>query len=223
MELAALYEDQDLAVIEKPAGIVVDRNGTNTATTIQDLAEERWPQLRRSTLPRPGIVHRLDKETSGLLLIALNDQSHEKLSQLFKDREITKKYTALVEGIITEPIEIDLPIGRNAKNRKKFSVETSGKEATTQLIPRESFDSGFSLIDVNLLTGRTHQIRVHLSHIGHPVAGDRTYGGRKKLTGLDRPFLHASELEFILPVTQEQTTLTSQLPPDLDKVLQSLK
>jgi 23S rRNA pseudouridine1911/1915/1917 synthase len=220
--LNVLFEDSDLAVIDKPAGIIVDRNGTNTEVTIQDLAEARWPRLKESQLPRSGIVHRLDKETSGLLLLALNDESHDKLSQLFKNREITKIYSALVEGNISENLEIELPIGRSNKNRKKMSVESSGKAATTRLSPRTHFDSGFTLVEIELLTGRTHQIRVHLSHIGHPVAGDRTYGGRKKLDGLDRPFLHASKLSFGHPRTGKRVQFVSELPASLQSILKTL-
>ena len=184
---------------------------------------------------RPGIVHRLDRGTSGLMVIAKHDAAHEELSRQFRDREVEKEYIALVWGEVMAGRRIDAAIGRDAGNRKKMSSAPArvrrSREAVTRIVRAEHFGRVLTLASVAILTGRTHQIRVHLSAIGHPVVGDPLYGGVHRrvpgdiraVTHLDRPFLHAARLAFTHPGDGRRMTFTSELPGDLQRVLDEVR
>ena len=174
---------------------------------------------------RPGIIHRLDKDTSGLLIVAKNDKSHLELSRALKNREIKRRYLALVHGHMKENLgKIDMPIARSFKNRKKMAVRVSGREAVTHFKVEERYD-GFDLLEVSLETGRTHQIRVHLSSLGHPVVGDDVYGPKneRKRHDIERYFLHAFELTFNHPATGKEMYFLSPLTVELIGFLDNLK
>jgi 23S rRNA pseudouridine1911/1915/1917 synthase len=296
-EFKVLYEDQDVLVLDKPAGIVVNRAETNKQPSIQDwLATQLpiwataqtkadWEELIPTDFSsqygtpeaifqdRLGIAHRLDKDTSGALLIAKNPGTLIQLLQQFRDRQIQKKYLCLVHGDFPVPTgEISAPLGRARGDRTKFAVQADGRIALTKyqvkrhfvgmagliepakiglgvhdpkmvefearflLLPpsarkllrsnRATYDQGFSLVECEPKTGRTHQIRVHMTHIHHPIVGDGTYVGKKraKLDSLwcQRQFLHAAELSFIQPRTKEKINILAQLPADLKLVLSRL-
>jgi 23S rRNA pseudouridine1911/1915/1917 synthase len=180
---------------------------------------------------RPGIVHRLDRGTSGLMVVAKHDRAHEALAEQFRDREIEKEYTALVWGVVQAGRRIDEPIGRDPANRKKMSARARrSREAVTRIIRAEPAGRGLTLARIAIHTGRTHQIRVHLSAIGHPIVGDALYGGvHRRVPGnlravahLERPFLHASRLAFTHPADGRRVEFTSALPEDLQRVLEEL-
>lgn len=212
--LEILYEDEDLAVVVKPRGMVVHPAAGHPDGTLVNALLARLDSLGGiGGELRPGIVHRLDKETSGLMLVAKNDETQEALSRMLKDREIEKHYRALAEGRFKEPEgEIDAPIDRNKKDRKKMAVDPEGRPALTRWkVLAEG--TACTLLDVHILTGRTHQIRVHLKNIGHPVCGDELYGfGR----GVSVPclMLHAYSLDFEHPRTKEKMSFTAELPED---------
>ncbi len=218
--LEILYEDDDLAVVVKPRGMVVHPAAGHPDGTLVNALLARLDSLGGiGGELRPGIVHRLDKETSGLMLVAKNDETQEALSRMLKDREIEKHYRALAEGKFKEPEgEIDAPIDRSKKDRKKMAVDPDGRPALTRWkVLAEG--NGCTLLDVHILTGRTHQIRVHLKSIGHPVCGDELYGYEK---GVKVPclMLHAYSLAFAHPKTKEKMKFTAELPDDF---LQGLK
>ena len=212
--LEILYEDEDLAVVVKPRGMVAHPAAGHPDGTLVNALLARLDSLGGiGGELRPGIVHRLDKETSGLMLVAKNDETQEALSRMLKDREIEKHYRALAEGKFKEPEgEIDAPIDRSKKDRKKMAVDPEGRPALTRWkVLAEG--TGCTLLDVHILTGRTHQIRVHLKSIGHPVCGDELYGYEK---GVKVPclMLHAYSLAFLHPRTKEQMRFTAELPED---------
>lgn len=223
-----LYEDEDLAVIAKPPGIVVHPAcGNETGTLVHGLL------LRCSSLSgisgeqRPGIVHRLDKGTSGVMVVAKNDRSHQALSAQFKERRVEKIYRALVEGrMAAESGRIDLPIGRHPVQRKKMAVlPVGGREAATNWRVLEELP-GASYLEIRLETGRTHQIRVHLDHLGHPVVGDTLYGPKKQhVLGVEvaRQCLHAYQLSFFHPVSGERLTFRAPVWPDMEEILNCLR
>ena len=218
-----IYEDQHFFVLNKPAGLVVDHSVSSRAKTLQD-----WLAVKNQTkVFRDGIVHRLDKETSGLLLAAKTTAMVKKLQQLFKNRRIKKRYLALVHGEV-RPVkgEIRAPISRSSFNRQKFGVFPGGRESVTQYRVVENFKEGYCLLELRPLTGRTHQIRVHLKHLGHPIVGDAKYGGRKTVRTdrgwCPRQFLHASYLGFDHPVSGQSVEFESPLPNDLKKALAAL-
>jgi len=221
MPLAVVYEDDDIMVIDKPAGLTVHPAPGHPSHTLVNAILAHCPGLVASDESvRPGIVHRLDKDTSGLMVIAKNDFAREHLVRQFKSRTVTKGYVVLVKGRLSpEQGIIDAPIGRNHHRRQRMAVVEAGKEATTRYQVRRYLGS-YTLVEVTPLTGRTHQIRVHLSAIGHPVIGDRTYGARSPY--LDRQFVHACRLGFRLPSTGEYQEFTSDLPVDLRHVLEHL-
>lgn len=227
IELDIKYEDGDIIVLSKPAGLVVHpAAGHRSGTLVNALLSHTKGLSGIGGEDRPGIVHRLDKDTSGLMLVAKTDAAHSGLSDQLRNRTIGKTYTALVRGgLKTDSGAIDEPIGRHPKDRKKMAVEPKrGREAKTtwRVIDRYK---GYTLVEVSLMTGRTHQIRVHLSHIGHPLAGDPVYGRGDKADsalGLDRQFLHASGLRFIHPVTGEKMSFSDELPKDLKDALERL-
>ena len=219
--LEILYEDSDLAVVIKPRGMVVHPAAGHPDGTLVNALLANLDSLGGiGGELRPGIVHRLDKETSGLMLVAKNDETQEALSRMLKDREIEKHYRALAEGKFKEPEgEIDAPIDRSKKDRKKMAVDPEGRPALTRWkVLAEGH--GCTLLDVHILTGRTHQIRVHLKSVGHPVCGDELYGNQR---GVKVPclMLHAYSLSFEHPRTKEKMTFHAPLPDDFIKGLKS--
>jgi len=230
INLKIIYEDKYLLAISKKPGMLTHPVPGFKKDTLVNALLYHYDKL--SNLPgkdRAGIVHRLDKDTSGLLIIAKDDNTHRLLSDKFKEREIKKTYAALVWGNFSEKNgEIILPIGRSRLDRKKMSVSIDkGREAVTKFEVVEQFKDA-ALLDIHPETGRTHQIRVHLSYIGHPIMGDETYGTSqsKKISaelGLERQFLHAKRLEFTHPITGEKLVLEDKLPVDLSRCLKILR
>ena len=225
------FEDEDLAVIEKPAGLVVHPgSGTSNGTIVHGLLFHFQNLSDVGGESRPGIVHRLDKKTSGLLIVAKNNVAHARLSKAFHDREVQKIYLALVHGKpARETGTIELPVGRHRTVRTKMAADKQhGRSAHTEYRVIEHF-RGFSLLEVKIKTGRTHQIRVHFSAIGHPVVGDDVYGERtykefvKKFGELNRYFLHAAALRFTHPATGAAMEFHSALPSELQKLLKSIE
>jgi 23S rRNA pseudouridine1911/1915/1917 synthase len=215
-ERLIVHLDEDLAVIEKPAGLVVHSAPSHKGETLVDLLQGIAGGGEGG---RPGIVHRLDKDTSGLMLVARNEEAHRELARMVKAREVLREYTALVEGRLgSRSGTIDAPLGRHRRRRTKRAVKGAGsKEARTQFEVIEALRAD-TLVHARLDTGRTHQIRVHFAAIGHPVAGDPEYGSRGR-HGLKRQFLHASRLGFNHPRTGEAMEFTSGLPEDLHAAL----
>jgi 23S rRNA pseudouridine1911/1915/1917 synthase len=220
--LAIVYEDDDLIVLDKPAGLVVHPAPGHPTGTLVNALLHHAPDINVGGSNRPGIVHRLDKDTSGLMVIAKSDRARTSLVAQWASREVRKGYLALVVGLV-EPDEgtIDAPIGRDPSNRQRMAVGHKGRSAITHFTVRRRF-ARQTLLDLDLETGRTHQLRVHLAFIGHPIVGDPVYGRR---TGdepvLDRQFLHAARLAFRLP-TGEPVAFESPLPTDLRAVLDAL-
>ena len=209
-----VYEDDDLLVVDKPAGLVVHPSPGHTAHTLVNALLARCPGLASfGDAMRPGIVHRLDRDTSGLMIIAKNSSTQQYLINQFKARSVSKGYLVLVKGKLT-PSQgiIDAPIGRDPSNRKRMAVVAGGRQARTRYKVKE-YLGDYTLLDVTTETGRTHQIRVHLSAIGYPVVGDHVYGVRSAY--VNRQFVHAYWLSFRLPVDEEYREFTCELPPDL--------
>lgn len=247
MSPKVIFEDDSLLVLEKPPGLVVDNSETQSSGTLEDFLAQNGNNLERH-----GIVHRLDKDTSGIILVAKTPEVLENLQGQFKARTVHKQYLALVHGHIMESGRVEGGIGRNPKNREKFSVVLDGKEAVTEYEPvdrlqvsedklqeifpdynkiqmrkleRQQYGK-FTMLRCKPKTGRTHQIRVHLKYIGHPIVADETYVGRK-MYRLDhrwcpRQFLHAAKIEFQHPVGGEWLIFESTLPEDLEKALRNL-
>lgn len=215
-----VYEDDDLILVNKPAGMTTHPAPGHPNHTLLNAILCHFPNLPQvDDRLRPGIVHRLDKDTSGLLLIAKNRHALADLSQQFKDRSVTKVYLVLVKGRLKpESGAIEAPIGRDPANRKKMAIVSSGREAHTEYRVIK-YLNGYTLLEVTLKTGRTHQIRVHLAAIGFPVVGDSTYG--VKSPHLKRQFVHAHKLKFALPSSGEYREFTTELPDDLKKALNS--
>ena len=198
-----IYEDNDVIVVNKPKGMVVHpANGNPDGTLVNAILAMCKDSLSGiGGEIRPGIVHRLDKDTSGLLIVAKNDEAHIKMSKQIQDRQVTKKYIALVKGVISEnEATIDLPIGRSTKDRKKMAVDAKGKNAITHFKVLKRYNN-YTLLELKIDTGRTHQIRVHMSYIGHPVVGDSVYSNGKNEFGVEGQMLHARYLEFKHPIT----------------------
>ena len=219
--LAVIYEDQDVMVIDKPAGLTVHPAPGHPSHTLVNAILAHCPGLTMSNdVMRPGIVHRLDKDTSGLIVIAKNDFAREYLAAQFKSRTVTKRYLVLVKGRLSpEQGIIEAPIGRDPHRRRRMAVMESGKQATTQYQVRKYLDN-HTLLEISPVTGRTHQIRIHLSAIGCPVVGDLTYG--VKSAHLHRQFVHAYRLGFRLASTKQYQEFTSPLPADLKQALEYL-
>jgi 23S rRNA pseudouridine1911/1915/1917 synthase len=221
--LDILYEDNDLLVIDKPAGLTVHPAPGHPEHTLVNAVLSHFPELADSggERQRPGIVHRLDKDTSGLVVVAKNRDSLANLSEQFKSRSVEKIYLTLVKGHLKpETGLIEANLGRDKGNRKRMAVTENGKEARTRYRVIKYFKDGFTLLEITLETGRTHQIRVHLAAIGFPVAGDITYGVRSPF--LDRQFLHAHRIGFYLPSTGEHVSFQSELPEDLKRALEQI-
>jgi 23S rRNA pseudouridine1911/1915/1917 synthase len=221
--LQVRYEDEHLLVVAKPAGLVVHpAAGHPTGTLVNALLGRDDPRLSATGGSlRPGIVHRLDKDTSGLLLVAKDDLAHAALARDLAARRIERRYLALVQGHLEPDGTVDAPIGRHPRDRKRMAVVPDGRRAVTHWHLLERL-AAVDLLEVRLQTGRTHQIRVHLSSVGHPVVGDRTYGADPRLAqrlGLDRPFLHAWRLAFPHPVSGERVEIQEQPPPELQAAL----
>jgi 23S rRNA pseudouridine1911/1915/1917 synthase len=219
--LAIIYEDEDILVIDKPAGLTVHPAPGHPSHTLVNAILAHCPGLAMSNeLMRPGIVHRLDKDTSGLIVIAKNDFAQEYLAAQFKNRTVTKGYLVLVKGRLSpEQGIIEAPIGRDTHSRRRMAILEAGKEATTQYQVLKYLNN-YTLVEVTPLTGRTHQIRIHLSAIGCPVVGDPLYG--IKSAHLNRQFIHAYRLGFHLPSTKQYQEFTSPLPTELEQALEHL-
>ena len=224
--LDIVYEDNDLLVINKPQGMVVHpAPGNYDGTLVNALMEHCKDSLSGiGGVMRPGIVHRIDKDTSGLLLVAKNDAAHLFLSEQLKDRSLSREYAALVNGNIKQDtLTLDYPIGRSPSDRKKMCVTVkNSREAVTHVTVRERFGR-YTLVTCKLQTGRTHQIRVHMAHIGHSVVGDKTYGIKKEAFRLEGQLLHAQKIEFIHPATREKMHFTAPLPDYFVKILDKLR
>lgn len=213
-----VYIDNDILVLNKAAGVVCTKEGRNNNDTLEDWLLEKFGDNK---LPRQGIVHRLDKGTSGLLVVTRTVESRNMMLEIFKKRSIKKTYLALIGGDLSGDGEIKVPIARSKYVFGKFAVSEEGKEAEThfKVIKKYKYlDRIYSLVEINLKTGRTHQIRVHFSYLGWPLVGDFTYGG-KELLDLKRPFLQASKLEFEHPIGGEKLSFESKLATDLQQVL----
>ena len=220
-----VYEDTDIIVVNKPKGMVVHpANGNPDGTlvnAVMAICKDSLSGIGGEI--RPGIVHRLDKDTSGLLIVAKNDKAHINMSNQIKNREVKKIYIALVRGLVSEDeATINMPIGRSTKDRKKMAIRKDGKEAVTHFKVLKRY-SKYTLLEIKIDTGRTHQIRVHMSEIGHPVVGDMVYSNGKNEFGVEGQMLHAKSLDFKHPVTGEKMHLEAELPPYFKDVLEKLE
>ena len=224
--LDVIYEDPNLLVVNKPPGMVVHPSAGHESGTMVHAVLAHAPDLRGvGEVRRPGVVHRLDKDTSGLILFAKDDATHQWLQRQFKDRLGKKTYLALVDGHPPTPTgRVEAAIGRDEKNRKRMMVvpDTRGREATTLYLTLESFE-GHALLEVHPRTGRTHQIRVHLAFLGCPVTGDRVYGRRRPSLPIRRQMLHASQLEITLPGESNASVFFAPLPEDFEHALSYLR
>lgn len=223
LPLEIVYQDEDVAVVNKPQGIVVHPSAGHTSGTLVNALMYHIKDLSGiNGVLRPGIVHRIDKDTSGLLMIAKNDQAHLALADELKDKKSLRKYWAIVHGNLpNDRGVIEAPIGRSEKDRKKQAVTAKGKPALTRFQVLERFGD-YTLVELHLETGRTHQIRVHMAYIGHPVAGDEVYGPRKTLKGHGQ-FLHARTLGFTHPRTGEVLEFTAEAPAIFLETLEKLR
>ena len=221
--LDIINEDADVAVGNKPQGIVVHPSAGHTSGTLVNALMYHVKDLSSiNGVVRPGIVHRIDKDTSGLLMIAKNDKAHNALAAELKDKKSLRKYVAIVHGNLpNDRGVIEAPIGRSDKDRKKQAVTAKGKPAVTRFPVLERFGN-YTLVELQLETGRTHQIRVHMAYIGHPVAGDTLYGPRKTLKGHGQ-FLHAKTLGFTHPTTGELVEFTAEEPAIFKESLEKLR
>lgn len=233
-DITIIFEDSDILVLNKPSGITVNKADTTTGeVTVQDFLESKFnfknpENVESDFYKRAGIVHRIDKETSGLLIAAKNEESFQNLQAQFKERRVEKKYIALVHGHVSSDTgEINVPVGRLPWNRKRFGVLAGGKEAVTFYQVINKFSKPFTLLELTPKTGRTHQIRVHLKYFNHPIFGDEFYAGRKTARDdrklLQRFFLHAKKISFFHPKTNIKTDFESPLSEELENVLKAIK
>ena len=223
--LDVLYEDNDIIVINKPKGMVVHpANGNLDGTlvnAIMAICKDSLSGIGGEI--RPGIVHRLDKDTSGVIIVAKNDKSHINLSEQIKNHEVEKTYIALVRGFVKEnEATINMPIGRSTKDRKKMAVRKDGKNAVTHFKVLERFGN-YTLLEVKIETGRTHQIRVHLTEIGYPIIGDTVYSNGKNEWGIEGQCLHAKSLKFKHPLTNKEMFIVAPLPEYFDRIIEELR
>ncbi len=219
-----VYEDKDIIVVNKPKGMVVHpANGNPDGTLVNAILAMCKDSLSGiGGEIRPGIVHRLDKDTSGLLIIAKNDEAHVKMSKQIQDRLVTKKYIALVKGVVKDDeATIDMPIARSKVDRKKMAVDKDGKQAVTHFKVIKRYKR-YTLLEIKIDTGRTHQIRVHMAKIGYPVVGDMVYSNGRNEFGVEGQMLHAKSLEFSHPITGKKMHLEAPLPEYFTKVLEEL-
>ncbi len=226
--LDIVYEDDDIIIVNKPKGMVVHpANGNYTGTMVNSLMNSHKDNLSSiNGVIRPGIVHRIDKDTSGILVVAKNDNAHKKLSEQFKVHSIKRKYIALVKGIIKEDkLTIDRPIGRSIKDRKKMAVtEKNSRRAITHIsVLKRFYSSNVTLIEAELETGRTHQIRVHMAYLHHPLVGDEVYGKKDSKFKVNGQMLHAKYLGFIHPTSGKFVEFDSPLPEYFSSILMSLE
>lgn len=223
--LDIIYEDNDIIVVNKPKGLVVHPgNGNPDGTLVNAIMK-----ICHSSLSgiggeiRPGIIHRLDKDTSGVIIVAKNDLAHINISNQIKNREVKKTYIALVRGIVKEnEATINMPIGRSKTDRKKMAVSKDGKEAITHFKVLQRYEEGYTLLEIRIDTGRTHQIRVHMSEIGYPVVGDYVYSNGKNPFGVYGQCLHAAKIELRHPTTNQEMHLDAPLPKYLNKIIEEL-
>jgi 23S rRNA pseudouridine1911/1915/1917 synthase len=238
MDIQIIYEDSDMVAINKPAGVIVNRADTVKVETIQDWAEklyfasinhEEIQETEKEFYSRAGIVHRIDKETTGILLLAKNNNAFLELQRQFKEREIKKTYVAIVHGkLVPEDGEINAPVGRLPWNRERFGVVPGGKEALTAYHTVKTFSVDqevLTLVELYPHTGRTHQIRVHMKYINHPLLGDYLYAGRKTSRDdrlwAERVMLHAQDLTCFQPSTHETLAIHAPMPDDMNTVLKN--
>ncbi len=222
LPLSVLYEDPDLAVVDKPPGIAVHPGAGRPAGTLVNALLARLGRLSEVDPARPGIVHRLDKDTSGLLVVARTEEAHRALAAQIAQRSAQRWYLALLRGSVPwQERTVTAPIGRHPVRRQQMTVRPEGRHATTHFRVLERLGN-YTLVECRLVTGRTHQVRVHARFLGHPLAGDPVYGRRGEL-GLSRQFLHAWRLVFTHPRTGAALEFTSPLPPDLQEVLEALR
>ena len=232
IDIDVVYEDDDVLVINKPVGMVVHPGAGNQTGTLVNALLYHYPQQHH--LPRAGLVHRIDKDTSGLLLIGKTKPAQMALMEQLKDKSVYRHYQCVVAGDAASLLRhrrIDAPIGRHRNQRTKMTVMTAGREAVTHLLNVTPLNDNYCLLDVGLETGRTHQIRVHLSHVTYPLVGDRVYGGRRQLraglteaqrqaiTNFPRQALHAYTLGFVHPTTGEDIEVTTPLPEDMQQLI----
>ncbi len=231
LPLDILFDDRDLVVVNKPAGMVVHPAAGNPSGTLVNALLHHLKDLSGiGGEVRPGIVHRLDKGTSGVMVIAKNDEAHQELARQFHDREVEKEYVALAWGLVQQRKRINAAIGRDPKNRIKMSTRAGRARSAVTRVTWSRDLRGVTLLRVAIATGRTHQIRVHLSAIGHPIVGDALYGGVRRrvphplraVTKLTRPFLHAERLAFTHPRTKERMEFSAPLPGDLVTIVSEL-
>ncbi len=220
--IEVIYEDDDIIVVNKPKGLVVHpANGNPDGTlvnAIMAICKESLSGIGGEI--RPGIVHRLDKDTTGVIIIAKNDKAHINISKQIKDRQTKKIYIALVRGVVSEnEATINMPIGRSTKDRKKMAVRKDGKEAITHFKVLKRYPK-YTLLEIKIDTGRTHQIRVHMAEIGHPVVGDTVYSNGKNDFGIDSQMLHAKSLDFTHPTTGKRMHLEAELPKYFKDILE---
>lgn len=221
-----LYEDNDILVVNKPKGMVVHPGNGNIDGTlvnaIMAICKDSLSGIGGEI--RPGIVHRLDKDTSGAIIIAKNDTAHIKLSEMLKNHEIEKTYIAIVRGIVKEnEATINMPIARSNNDRKKMAVMKNGKQAITHFkVLKRSVQNDCTLLEIKIETGRTHQIRVHLSYIGHPIIGDEVYSNGKNKWGVKGQCLHAKSLKFRHPITDKEMNIQAELPDYFKKIIDEL-
>ena len=223
--IEVLYEDNDIIVVNKPKGMVVHpANGNPDGTlvnAIMSICKDSLSGIGGEI--RPGIVHRLDKDTSGALIVAKNDKSHIKMSEQIKNHEVEKTYIALVKGFVKEnEATINMPIGRSLKDRKKMAVRKEGKNAVTHFKVIERFPN-YTLLEVKIETGRTHQIRVHLSEIGYPIVGDEVYSNGKNEWNIHGQCLHAKSLKFKHPITGKEMYIEAPIPDYLQNIIKELE
>jgi 23S rRNA pseudouridine1911/1915/1917 synthase len=232
LPLRVVFEDPDVVVLDKPAGMVVHpAAGHSSGTLVNALLHHVKDLSGIGGELRPGIVHRLDRGTSGLMVVAKNDQAHQELARQFSDREVEKEYVALVWGVVQAGRRIDATIGRDPKDRQKMSTRARRARSAVTRVTWARHYRGVSLLKVAIATGRTHQIRVHLSAIGHPIVGDPVYGGvhrrvpanLRAVTHLERPFLHSARLSFTHPRDGRRVDFDSPLPPDLEAVIDDIQ
>ena len=220
--IEVVYEDNDIIVVNKPKGLVVHpANGNPDGTlvnAIMAICKESLSGIGGEL--RPGIVHRLDKDTSGLLIVAKNDKAHIQMSEQIKNREVEKKYIALVRGVVGEDeATIDMPIGRSTKDRKKMAIVKDGRQAVTHFKVLKRYPK-YTLLEIKIDTGRTHQIRVHMAEIGHPVIGDNVYSNGKNSFKVEGQMLHAKSLKFKHPITGKEMHLIAELPKYFKEILE---
>ena len=225
MNLDIVYEDEDVLVVNKEKGIVVHpAPGNYTGTLVNGILHHCSDLSGINGVIRPGIVHRIDKDTSGILVIAKNDEAHNDLAAQFKEHSIKREYYALVEGKFSNINgTVDKPISRDKKERIKMAINSDGKRAVTHYEVLEQYDKGVSLVKCTLETGRTHQIRVHMASIGHPLVGDLVYGYKRQKFNIEGQALHAKTLGFIHPRAKEYMEFTSELPHYFKELLEKLR